>query len=284
MKARKLKDNPFLTFAPPGHFYSPLPSMEDIKKHAARIWGKNPSRLPGIDLNTEEQLSLAVQFQAFHQDLPFGDQEQEQLRYYYGNNFYPKGDGQTLYHMIRHLTPKNIIEIGSGFSSAVILDTNELFFDNAISCKFVEPYPDRLMSLLKKDDLTRIEVASGKLQDIELETFSVLLENDILFVDSTHVSKLDSDVNYILFSILPHLESGVYIHFHDIFYPFEYPKKWLLEGRAWNEAYLLRAFLQYNKAFKIVWFMHYLMNRHHDHLLHALPGYGGGGSLWLKKL
>jgi|ERR1041384_1342521 hypothetical protein len=37
---------------------------------------------------------------------------------------------------------------------------------------------------------------------------------------------------------------GVYVHFHDVCFPFEYPEEWMCQGRAWNEAYLLRAFLQ----------------------------------------
>jgi hypothetical protein len=80
---------------------------------------------------------------------------------------------------------------------------------------------------------------------------SNLNENDILFIDSTHVSKFNSDVNCIIHNILPALSKGVYIHFHDVMYPFEYPKNWLIEGRAWNEQYILRAFLEFNTNFKL---------------------------------
>ncbi len=124
---------------------------------------------------------------------------------------------------------------GSGYSSCLILDTNELFFDNAISCTFIEPYPGRLLSLLKEEDQKHYQLIQKNLQDIELTSFKELSPNDILFVDSTHVSKTNSDVNYLLFNILPSLNSGVLIHFHDIFYPFEYPKKWVYEGRAWKK-------------------------------------------------
>ena len=131
--------------------------------------------------------------------------------------------------------------MGSGYSSCVILDTNELFFNNNISCIFIEPYPQLQESLLKENDKDKIEIIPKRLQDVEVSKFSSLSSGDILFVDSTHVSKVDSDVNYIFFEILPSLTNGVYIHFHDIFYPFEYPKEWIYEGRAWNENYILRA-------------------------------------------
>src|SRR5690606_17050723 len=109
--------------------------------------------------------------------------------------------------------------------------------------------------------------------------------NDILFIDSTHVSKINSDVNYIFFEILPRLASGVYIHFHDIFFPFEYPKAWVYEGRAWNEAYILRAFLQYNNAFSVV-LMNTFMDQFHksffrEHMPLCLIN--PGGSIWIRK-
>ena len=123
-----------------------------------------------------------------------------------------------------------------------------MFFDNEIQCTFIEPHPKLLKSLLKQGDLERIEIVPRPLQDVDLELFESLRANDILFIDSTHVAKIGSDVNRIFFEILPALATGVYVHFHDIFYPFEYPREWIYEGRAWNEAYMLRAFLMYNAA------------------------------------
>jgi predicted O-methyltransferase YrrM len=284
IKKKNRLDNPFLRFAPPGHFYSPIPSWENIRRNENRIWSDMPLSIPGINLNLEEQLLYIDRFRSFDEDLPFKDKKHGALRYYYENKFFPKGDGQTLYYMIRYLSPKRIIEIGSGFSSAVMLDTNELFFNNAIDLTLIEPYPDRLMALLNKGDITSIQLVSEELQEVELAMFHELEANDILFIDSTHVSKIGSDVNYLLFHILPHLNRGVHIHFHDIFYPFEYPKEWLYEGRAWNEIYLLRGFLQYNNQFKITWFHHYLMSIHYQSICDALPDIGGGGSFWIKKL
>jgi len=136
--------------------------------------------------------------------------------------------------MIRHLSPKRFIEVGSGYSSCVVLDINELFFDNRISLTFIEPHTELLFSLIKESDKETSKIIPTDLQDVGLEVLSELCPEDILFIDSTHVSKIGSDVNHIFFEILPRLARGVYIHFHDVFYPFEYPKEWIYEGRAWN--------------------------------------------------
>src|SRR5262249_51820098 len=157
----------------------------------------------------------------------------------------------TLYGMIRHLKPQRIVEVGSGFSSAVMLDTSDRFFGGTISCTFIEPHPERLSSLLREGDREKHRVLARPVQDVDLEPFPELAANDILFVDSSHVAKVHSDVNRIFFEILPALAEGVSVQFHDIFYPFEYPKEWVYGGRAWNESYLLRAFLQYNRSFQV---------------------------------
>jgi hypothetical protein len=85
--------------------------------------------------------------------------------------------------------------------------------------------------------------------------------------------------------MLPKLAKGVHIHFHDIFYPFEYPEEWLLGGRAWNEQYILRAFLEYNNKFKIVLFNTYLETIFREDLKKRFPLIfkNTGGSIWIKK-
>src|SRR5207237_8125791 len=138
-------------------------------------------------------------------------------------------------------------------------DVNELFFDNAIQCTFIDPYPQLLRTLMKESDFARTRIIGQRVQDVDVGIFRELEASDILFIDSSHVAKTGSDVNYILFKILPLLNEGVLIHFHDIFYPFEYPVDWVYEGRSWNEAYLLRAFMQYNEAFEIQFFNSFLI-------------------------
>jgi len=275
----------YRTWMPPGHFYSPIPSIEEVKLREGRIFLDNLAEIPAISLNQQAQVDLLNKFKDYYGACPFNTLRRDNLRYVSENPNFSPDDAVLLYCMIRHLRPRKIIEVGSGYSSCVTLDTNELFFDNAISCTFIEPYPQLLRSLIKDSDQDRIEIIGANLQDIELDTFSALSVGDILFIDSTHVSKTGSDVNYILFDVLPHVQSGVYIHFHDVYYPFEYPKEWVYEGRAWNEAYLLRAFLQYNDAYQIVLWNNYLAKLHGDQFANVMPGLEhAGGSIWLKKL
>ena len=269
----------------PGHFYSTIVSVDDIKKRETEIWDKqNVNGINGIDLNTNQQIELLNHFVKYYSEMPFKPEKQGNIRYQFENTYYSYTDGIILYSMIRHFKPKNIIEIGSGFSSAVMLDTNEIFFDNKIDLTFIEPYPERLFSIMTEGDKNSIEVVSNEVQSIPLETFKKLEAGDILFIDSSHVVKTGSDVNHILFNILPILQKGVLIHFHDVFYPFEYPKEWVFAGRNWNEDYFLRAFLMYNNNFKIRLFSEYIHRHHKDAFKEMSLSYNNtGGNLWIEK-
>lgn len=149
---------------------------------------------------------------------------------------------------------------------------------------FVEPYPTLLKKLIKNKATDDYKIINKKVQEVSIDVFKELKEGDFLFIDSSHVSKTGSDVNYELFEILPSLNSGVIIHIHDIFYPFEYPKEWVLEGRNWNENYLLRAFLSYNKDFEILFFSQYLHKYYPEKFKNMPLMYKNwGGNIWLRK-
>ena len=269
----------------PGHFYSPIVSVKEIIKYENQIWRKDlTDKISGIDLNTVSQLQNIKEISKYYNYIPYKSQQQENLRYYFENDFYSYSDGIILFMMINHLKPKRIIEVGSGFSSALMLDTNQLFFNGSIKLISIEPYPERLFSLFQEGDNKGNNVIEDKVQLVDKEIFKQLEKDDILFIDSTHVAKTGSDVNYILFEILPILKSGVLIHFHDVFYPFEYPKDWVISGRNWNENYFLRAFLMYNNEFKIYLFPHFLHIFYKEAFQEMPLAYKNtGGSLWVKK-
>ena len=267
-----------------GHFYSPIVSKVDLDAYENDLWQKNsPAAVPGIDLQTEQQLALLAEFSKFYDDLPFTVEKSDENRFCYNNGTYSYTDAIVLYSIIRHFEPKQIIEIGSGYSSAVMLDTRERFAPE-IDLTFIEPYPQLLYSLFKKDDKKNCTVFDAGVQSVSIEEFKKLQANDILFIDSSHVSKTGSDVNYEIFEILPNLASGVIIHVHDMFFPFEYPKKWVYEGRNWNEIYLIRAFLSYNQDFEILLFSHYMHEKHKSAFEKMPLTYKNpGGNLWLRK-
>jgi len=279
---------------PPGHFYSPIPSTTEVRQRESAIFDATSPVVSGVDMNEAGQLQLFSALCAFYHEQPFPITRQNGLRYFFENGAFSYFDAIIFYSMLRHLKPRRVIEIGCGYSSSLLLDTNERFLGNSVSCTFIEPYPELLKSLLKDGDSARITLIPTNLQDVDLAVFDQLEPNDILFVDSSHVSKTGSDVNHELFEVLPRLRSGVYIHFHDIFHPFEYPKAWVYQGRAWNEAYLLRAFLQHNDTYAIQLSNSFLEQFHRDVIAAEMPlclRYAeesmiptSAQSLWLKKL
>ncbi len=268
----------------PGHFYSPIVSLKDIKRRESQIWKPVLSLdIQNISLNSNEQKVLLSHFSDYYSEMGISIEKSDK-RYYFNNVFFSYTDAFLLYSMIRHFNPIQIIEVGSGFSSAVMLDTIDTFA-MPVKITFIEPFPKRLKLLMKENEDKRFQIQTSQIQDIDSDFFKSLNQNDILFIDSTHVSKTGSDVNYVIFNILPILKKGVLIHFHDIFYPFEYPKQWVYEGRNWNENYLLRAFLMNNNDYKILLFSDYLHKIHKEAFKHMPLCYNNtGGSIWIQKL
>jgi hypothetical protein len=143
-----------------------------------------------------------------------------------------------------------------------------------------------LLRLLNPFDSPRVQIINKPVQTIDIELFDVLDENDILFIDSTHVAKTGSDVNFELFEILPRLRRGVIVHIHDIHYPFEYPREWVIERNySWNEVYVVRAFLMYNNSFEVLFFNDQFGQLCSDRVARDAPAmsknYGSG--LWLIR-
>lgn len=269
------------TLFPLGHYYSPIGDLRLVRARESQVFA-SPSSLPGIDLDATGQLELARRIAGFCAEQPFGDQPGDGLRYGFANDFYSYGDALVLYGMLRELRPSRYVEIGSGWSSALVLDTIDRHLAGVTSCTFVEPYPDRLHALLTEQDWSRAEVLTQPLETLPDSFFDGLAAGDILFVDSTHVSRVGSDVNRLFFEVFPRLAPGVHVHVHDIFYPFEYPRQWVYEGRWWNEAYLLRAFLTHNSRARIRFFNSYLAQHHLAEMSELLPLWARnpGGALW----
>lgn len=275
-----MNETDYSSVVPFNSYESPYPDIVEIHNNEKELFDRNKEVLD-VDFNLDRQLALLEEMERI--ELPGWPSEKDisiQTRYHYNNGWFEKGGADALYYMIRIIKPKTIIEVGSGYSTAVMLDVNELFMDNMIKIISVEPNADRLKSLLKPTD--NIEIYENKVQEIPMGLIENLKENDILFIDSSHVSRMGSDVNYLLFEVLPRLKKGVYIHFHDIMYPFIYPKEWIYEGRAYNEMYILRAFLMNNKEYSIQLFGDMLCQKYSEKISVRLKECGMG-SLWIKK-
>jgi hypothetical protein len=274
-------------FFPPGHFYSPVVDPRLLEGRIRKEREPVLRELPGIDLDLERMTRFWTDHLARNAaETPFPETPAPSHRYHMQAPTYGYGDAITLRAMILHWRPRRFIEVGSGWSSACTLDT-VAEARLATELTFIEPYPELLGDVLWDGDRERVEIVASPVQDVPLTRFEALRENDILFIDSTHVVKTGSDVVQELGEILPRLEPGVVIHIHDIFYPFEYPHEWAVqENRSWNELYALRAFLTFNPAFEIVFFNDFFAQLARPVLERDCPLYlkNTGGSIWLRRV
>lgn len=251
----------------PGHHYSPLPSREDVERAERRT--RDTTLLPGIDLRVEAQFLLLEGLTSGYGDLTFGERPGSH-RFGYDNTWFTYADAILMALMVRRAQPRRIIEVGSGHSSALLLDVNDQFLGGCALVTFIEPDATRLREILSEEDLNG-RLIDAPVQDVPLSFFDDLAEGDILAIDSSHVVKAGSDAQHLYDDVLPRLRPGVLIHIHDIFFPFEYPTDWLVTGCALNEAYALRSLLQFSTAYQIELFTDYLLTFHHEWMAEHLP-------------
>lgn len=273
-------------------FNSPSPIIKDLPND---LW-KQRSAVVGIDLRDEEQLRLldliAAKYKTEYDAFPVKPAT-EQSGFYLGNAWFEKVDAELLYSLTRELKPKRIIEVGSGFSTKLAVQAirRNTSSDPSYRCDIlaIEPYANRVAD----DEFPgTMKMIRRPVQNVELEVFEQLQENDFLFVDSTHVGKIGSDVIFEVCEILPRLRSGVYVHFHDIFMPYEYPRIWVVEDHNFYvEQYLLQAFLTFNPKFEVIWASYYMLQKYPDRLRKAFGNFDKPiwpeqrflpGSLWLR--
>ena len=264
----------------PVHFYQPIPDTQSLPE---TLWDR-PSELVGIDMNDAVQLDLLRNhFPKFRREYeqwptkPTG----ESGRFYLRKRPFGGTDALVAYCMVRHFQPRLIIEVGSGYSSLVLAEAAAKI--NACSLICVEPFPSDFLS---KGFPCLKALVTRKVEEIELDFFSQLEAGDILFIDSSHTVKIGGDVNYLFLEVLPRLKPGVIVHVHDIFFPFDYRRDWVLdEFRFWTEQYLLQAFLSFNSEFEVLLANKYLAYRYMEEFKTTFPtspGWGGG-SFWMRR-
>jgi SAM-dependent methyltransferase len=271
----------------PVHFYAPIPHLEHLSD---RLWASD-SELPGIDMREEAQLAFLThirdryksEYDAFP-DRPTADPQQ----YYFEQPMFRSVDAEVLYCVIRERRPRRVVEVGSGYSTLVSAAALRANAASGHRGEFIaiEPYPneDILGGLAELDELRRVPVES-----VELDLFTRLATDDVLFIDSSHVLRIDNDVRFLFLEVLPRLAPGVTVHIHDIFLPREYPRQWVVdEQRFWTEQYLLQAFLAFNAGYEVLWAGSYMHLRHSDELRRAFRSYHPDtvwpGSFWMRRV
>lgn len=266
-------------------FCTPHPDLDYIEENSERIFDYKGKSTQGVNLNEPLQLELLDYFTGYYKEVPFPLEKNDKFRYYFNNGFYSYGDAVINYFVMRHFKPKRIIEVGSGYSSACMLDTSDKFLQSRVQFTFIDPFADKLKSLIYTEDRHRHRIIEAPVQSVEPHEFEVLGINDILFIDSSHIVKTGSDIEYLFTEVIPVLNKGVIIHFHNIYYPFEYPRESVFEGKAWNEIYFVKSFLQYNNTFSILYFNSLMQANYADILSQKTPNLSldSGSGLWIRK-
>lgn len=269
----------------PIHYYEPLPDFRAITAADA-----NRRRAPAaiaFDLDAERALqarlggTYAAELSALQADADGHD---------FRNGYFDGLDAAIYYSLIRDLKPRRVVEIGSGFSTRIAARAVERNRTGGSPAELVcvEPFPQPRLT----DARLPITLVQERVERIGLDLFDALQSNDILFIDSSHVAKFGGDVCREFLEILPRLRPGVWVHVHDIFFPHDYPAAWLIERRqAWNEQYILEAFLSFNTAFTPACSLHWLWSEHRDALQMAWPeaivnahGPQGPASFWMRRV
>ena len=263
------------------HYYEPLFDSSNLNAalSEARV-------LPGIDWNDDEQLSMLLQFDFNDELKQISLNKSGELDFYINNPAFTSGDAEYFYNLIRLKKPTKIFEIGSGYSTllaakAIKKNKEE---DARYQCKHIciEPFE---MPWLEK---TGVTVIRKRVEQADKTLFLELAENDLLFIDSSHIIRPQGDVLYEYLELLPSLKAGVIVHIHDIFSPHDYLKQWVVdEVKFWNEQYLLEAFLTNNKEWKIIGALNYLHHTHYNELKLTCPFLNDKrepGSFYIQKV
>ena len=270
------------------HYYSPLPDIPAVKKKLNRWYTKGIFDVLQWDL--EKQKRFLDQLQAYKRecdDLPSYVQATAEG---YGQG-YGEVEARLLHCMVRYFLPRKVIEVGAGVSTyftlnALRVNDRERSVRGELIC--IEPYPSR--KIYELADQGCIRLYAKEVQDVEIKTFGDLQENDIFFIDSSHVAKVDSDVNWLYLEVLPSLKNGVVIHIHDISFPYltAMPEHPLFEhSLLWNEAALVKAFMMYNEVFEVLMCQSYLHYESPETIRNIVSSYDERkhfpSSLWLVK-
>ncbi|MEX0307034.1 MAG: class I SAM-dependent methyltransferase [Ruegeria sp.] len=229
---------------------------------------------PGMDELDIRQ--LVEEFQQHEKALEaLKDPARNQTGYRIGNGYYDSPDADALYLMVRRFQPKRVIEVGCGNSTRV---TRQAIIDGGLATTItaVDPYP-------RADIAHVVDLFEQKrLEEVDPALFDQLEPGDILFIDSSHVVRMSNDVAHLFCRIIPALKPGVVIHVHDVFLPYEYPKRFFYDCPGWGEQYMLHALLQ-SGFYSMLWPGYYLQQDRPD-AVSALPFLkeGRAQSIWVQ--
>ncbi len=199
--------------------------------------------------------------------------------YSFSNDYFTSPDAEVAYALVQLLRPKHIVEVGSGNSTKLF---RAAIADGKLSTELVSIDPMPRTSI----DAIADRIIRRPLEQVPSSFFNeTLSRDDILFIDSSHEIRIGNDVLTLLLNIVPALKSGVVIHIHDIFLPFEYPYEWIVANKwdMFKEQYLVQTMLQDSEKYDVLWpgyFLQRTMSKFSDQFY--VPNQYAI-SLWLRK-
>ena len=264
----------------PAHYYSCVPEIRELER-TQHLWRKR-SEMPGVNCDVDDQVAALRRICAPYQNEYAGNKTYVQATAAGSGPGYGYVEAQALHGFIRHHKPRRVVEVGSGVStrcSLAALELNRRETGQLASMTCIVPFPFRWLR-----DTTEVTLVPTRVQEVAMEVFVRLGENDLLFIDSSHMVKPGSDVNFLVLEVLPRLRPGVLVHVHDIFFPFDYPKDLMRTFLyAGGENSLLRAFLINNAQARIIFAMSMLHYDRPEVLKEIFPEYqrqGGDDGLY----
>jgi predicted O-methyltransferase YrrM len=266
--------------------YSPIPAVEPKNDP---VWSKPQTTLAGIELDLEAQLAFVERELArFVPELSAPDDPPAGGGFHHRNVWYRALDAELLYALLRHLKPRRLLELGSGYSTLVAAQAARANAGEGrpLDVTSIDAAPREAL-LRGIDDVVRLE--RGRAEELPLARFGELERGDVLFVDTSHTVKHGSEVNWLVLEVLPRLAPGVVVHFHDVFLPYAYPRKWLVDEMMLAEQYLIQAFLTGNRDWRVLVAAHALARAEPDRLARTFPSLGrtpsaGPGAFWLERI
>ena len=267
---------------PPGHFYSPVVDQDEARRDAVRIWPTAPSSVLGINFNDDSHAHLLKCYMIPEVEKDFWSAYPDAAppgTLSLSNGAFELMDMRAYHGLLLGIRPTRVVEVGSGYSTLMALDVKRRHMPK-MRVTAIEPYPPDFLPRSAGLDALIVK----RVQDVAMSEFEALGAGDILFIDSSHVAKTGSDVCHLIFEVLPRLRSGVFVHFHDIFLPYDYPRGWIEHGHNWNEQYVVRAMLTGSAAWEIKFGCAYARWKYPAEVRTMLRGrWHDGGSLYLRK-
>lgn len=275
---RRVLQNDYGTTITRSDFYSEIPTISDVEKSFM-----TPSLLtldgifPEHDVMVENLQQLMEVSEEFNPPL----KATQPGEFSWEGGPFSYSDAMAYYGMIRTIKPKTVVEIGSGWSTLVARMACAKNGMGRIVC--IEPYPNSFLL-----NMGNIELIKRRAQDMETSFFdNILQSNDILFIDSTHTVKHDSDCLHIYLRILPSVRKNIFVHVHDIDLPQTLSLTDMRDSQIfWNEQYLLYAYMLMNPRTRTIYGSKYHWLRNKGMLEQFMRGryHAGGASFWFEQL